>query len=81
MQIVGICKPKPLALDPLDVLSEEGKGIGHALRQLSKIQVKDRGIKGQYVSHPLEAVYILVLLVGLLLLWLPSKGYCVSLCC
>lgn len=39
LQIVGICKPKPLSVDPIDVLNEEGKGIGPVLRQLSKIQV------------------------------------------
>ncbi|WIA30222.1 hypothetical protein OEZ86_000313 [Tetradesmus obliquus] len=37
-QIVGICRAKPLKVEPLEVLEEGGKGIGPALRQLQKMR-------------------------------------------
>jgi hypothetical protein len=40
LQVVGICRAKPLKLDPLEVLGEGGKGVGPALRQLQKMQVR-----------------------------------------
>lgn len=40
-QVVGICKAR-VKLEPLEVLGEEGRGIGAALRQLQKIQVRLR---------------------------------------
>jgi hypothetical protein len=40
LQIVGICRAKPLKVDPLEVLEEGGKGIGPALRQLQKMRVR-----------------------------------------
>lgn len=39
-QIVGICRAKPLKVEPLEVLEEGGKGIGPALRQLQKMRVR-----------------------------------------
>lgn len=41
-QIIAICKAR-VKLEPLEVLAEEGKGLGPALRQLHRIQVGSDG--------------------------------------
>jgi hypothetical protein len=61
LQVVGICRAKPLKLEPLEVLGEGGKGVGPALRQLQKMQVRPAAAAVLCNSHLLVAGVVVCL--------------------
>jgi len=63
-QIIAICKAR-VKLEPLEVLAEEGKGVGPALRQLHRIQVGPWWLP----DGVLLAVELVLLAVRAVVLW------------
>lgn len=62
MQIIGVCRAKPLTLQPLDVLDEdrEAAAVGPALAQLKRIQVSTTMHAAQQASCGAQRVHVMV---------------------